>query len=188
MNGDGCSNKCTLEKTATAVSNAAGTIATITNPGFGYPSYTSSPIVTVTGGTCTKLPTATARASLGVVNSVILTGAVNCTVAPIITIASPIPVKVVLNQPTFVPEQSTSSQYFLGSDASKATFNITAQGNGTVFIRELKLKASDLDSVISVKIGDIEVPFVGGIAHVRGLNIPVQGDSKENMLGLKILY
>lgn len=42
---------------ATALSNAAGTFANITKGGSGY---SEVPNVTVSGGTCTTLPTATA--------------------------------------------------------------------------------------------------------------------------------
>lgn len=80
--------------TATAISNASGSIATITNAGSGY---TSAPVVTVTGGTCSNRPIATATISTtGTVTSIILstinpspTGIPNCTSAPILTIAAP---------------------------------------------------------------------------------------------------
>lgn len=75
--------------TATALSNASGTIATITNGGSGY---VTAPIVTVTGGVCSNHPVASATISTsGVVTNIILTGAVNCTTAPILIVAPPFP-------------------------------------------------------------------------------------------------
>ena len=81
----------TTGTTATAISNAAGTLATIpTNGGGSGYSQANPPRVTVTGGTCTTLPTATATVSAaGVVTGVTLTGANQCTVAPILTIDPP---------------------------------------------------------------------------------------------------
>lgn len=81
---------CTTEGyRATAFSNSAGTIATIASGGAGY---VTAPAVTVSGGLCTTLPTATAVLTGDVVTGVTLTGAVSCTVAPTLTIeASPKP-------------------------------------------------------------------------------------------------
>jgi len=75
--------------TAYAISNATGTAAAIPTNGGGS-GYTSAPAVTVTGGVCTTRPVATATiSSAGVVTGVTLSGAVGCTVAPILTIAPP---------------------------------------------------------------------------------------------------
>ncbi len=77
---------------ATAIANATGTAAVIPTNGGGA-GYTSAPLVTVTQGAvggCTTLPTATATISTaGTVTGVTLTGANQCTVAPILTIAPP---------------------------------------------------------------------------------------------------
>jgi hypothetical protein len=81
--------------TATATSNAAGTTATITNGGTGYSNTAGNlPTVTVSGGACTTRPTATAvvtttGATAGAISSITLTGAVACTVAPVLTISAP---------------------------------------------------------------------------------------------------
>lgn len=77
--------------TATAISNDTGTTAVIpTNGGGSGYSAATPPRVTVTGGTCTTLPTATATVSAaGVVTGVTLAGANQCTVAPILTIDPP---------------------------------------------------------------------------------------------------
>lgn len=133
---NGCSDGACIQSTsttATAVSNAAGTIATITNGGSGY---TSIPVVEVSGGVCSDRPIATATISTsGTVTSIKLSssqipnGIPKCTIAPILTIAAPTATSnpVVLNQPTFVAASSTISQYILGNGTSKATFNVTAK-------------------------------------------------------------
>jgi hypothetical protein len=81
----------TTGTTATAISNNTGTLATIpTNGGGSGYSSTNPPLVTVTGGICTTLPTAVAIVSpAGVLTGVNLTGAHQCTVAPVLTIAPP---------------------------------------------------------------------------------------------------
>lgn len=83
----------TVGTTATAISNTAGTVATIpTNGGGSGYSSTNPPRVTVTGtpGKCTTLPTAVATVSAaGVVTGVNLSGAEQCTEAPILTIDPP---------------------------------------------------------------------------------------------------
>lgn len=72
---------------ATATSNASGNTATMTYNGIGY---TSVPTVTVSGGSCTTNPTATATLTVnGTISDITLTGAVGCTVAPVLTVAPP---------------------------------------------------------------------------------------------------
>jgi len=74
-------------KTATAESNSSGTFAKITHGGGGY---ITAPTVQVTGGACTTLPNAVATINAtGSLDSLTLSGAVNCTVAPTLTISAP---------------------------------------------------------------------------------------------------
>lgn len=73
--------------TATATSNASGTLVNITNGGSGY---TVAPVVTVSGGTCVTRPTASATITNGSVTSIVLSGADNCTVAPTLIISAPV--------------------------------------------------------------------------------------------------
>ena len=61
---------------ARATSNTNGTVATIESTGMGY---TSAPIVTINGGTCTTRPTGRATVVDGYVTEVKLIGAIGCT-------------------------------------------------------------------------------------------------------------
>lgn len=86
-NGSLCQDNTVVNGTqATATSNTAGTVATI---GVAGTTYVNAPYVTVTGGSCTVKPVATSTIASGSVTGVTLTGAVACTVAPILTIARP---------------------------------------------------------------------------------------------------
>ncbi len=61
---------------ARATANTNGTVATIESTGMGY---TSAPIVTINGGTCTTRPTGRATVVDGYVTEVKLIGAIGCT-------------------------------------------------------------------------------------------------------------
>ena len=74
---------------AYAISHVFGSMAVIPTNGGGS-GYTTAPLVSVTGGVCTTRPLAISSiSSAGVVTGVTLIGAAGCTVAPILTIASP---------------------------------------------------------------------------------------------------
>jgi hypothetical protein len=86
--------------------------------------------------------------------------------------------------PTLLTASATSAQYIAAgdpmatgtgaSDATKASYSFVSTG-GAATISELKftITGSATDPVMSVKVGGVSAPVVGGIAWLQGLNIVV---------------
>jgi len=162
--------------TATATSNATGTTATMVLNGLGY---TAAPVVTVSGGTCGTLPTATATLTSGTVSAITLTGAVTCTVAPTLAVAAP--------STAVVGGLNNVTLYFNGSQVGSQQTWPVAQGSLTYQLSSQLIAPAGVDSWLEVRADLQTTTNVSYTAGLVGANLALGSSNGQGQVSLATL-